>query len=111
MVNNNRKEQICPRCHKMYNEHPALSRRDNKTDICSKCGTMEALVDFLKYTNIPTEDFLKNSHSNTPEEFKFSAEQFEVERKFKAYLKQKKFDNLGREDTQGLIQKDLLLDD
>lgn len=27
-------------------EYPALSRRDNKTDICSKCGTEEAMFDF-----------------------------------------------------------------
>jgi hypothetical protein len=38
--------KICPRCHKAYDGYPALSRRDNKTDICSDCGTEEAFVDF-----------------------------------------------------------------
>ena len=64
---------------------------------------MEALVDFLKHTSaIPT---------NIPKELKFSEEQFEVEKTFKAYLRKKKIDSVGREDTQALIQKDLLLDD
>ena len=33
----------CPRCGKLYTEHPAISRKDNKTEICSRCGTEEAL--------------------------------------------------------------------
>lgn len=36
----------CPRCKKDYEEYPALSRVDNKTNICSKCGTAEAMWDF-----------------------------------------------------------------
>ncbi len=35
--------RICPRCGKSYNEHPALSRKDNKTLLCSDCGVREAL--------------------------------------------------------------------
>lgn len=31
-------------------ERNALSRRDNKTYICSDCGTMEALEDMLAYS-------------------------------------------------------------
>ena len=38
-----RKIRICPKCGKAYNEPPALSRADNKTQICSECGTLEAL--------------------------------------------------------------------
>ncbi|MAH50105.1 hypothetical protein CMI37_30070 [Candidatus Pacearchaeota archaeon] len=40
------KTQICPRCKNPYEGYPALSRRDNKTSICSDCGTQEALFDF-----------------------------------------------------------------
>lgn len=38
------KEQphICPLCGRAYNEPPALSRADNQTDICPRCGMMEA---------------------------------------------------------------------
>lgn len=38
----------CPRCKKSKDmKYPALSRRDNKTEICSDCGTSEAMFDFL----------------------------------------------------------------
>ena len=36
----------CPACGRAYQEHPALSRRDNHTEICPKCGMREALEDF-----------------------------------------------------------------
>ena len=35
----------CPRCGKHYAEYPSLSRRDNETDICEECGTLEAMED------------------------------------------------------------------
>jgi hypothetical protein len=45
---------ICPVCggYIPNNERPgaypgAISRRDNKTEICSECGTREALEDFF----------------------------------------------------------------
>lgn len=34
---------ICPKCGREYSERPALSRTDNRTEICPDCGTMEAL--------------------------------------------------------------------
>ena len=34
---------ICPKCGIEFKEPPALSRVDNKTKICSSCGTKEAL--------------------------------------------------------------------
>lgn len=37
--------RTCPRCNTDYVGWPALSRRDNRTDICPGCGTEEALVD------------------------------------------------------------------
>ncbi len=41
--NNITEIKICPRCRKVYHGHPATSRLDNKTLICSDCGTREAL--------------------------------------------------------------------
>ena len=35
--------KTCPRCGRKYTEHPAMSRKDNKTMICPDCGTREAL--------------------------------------------------------------------
>ena len=40
---------VCPRCHNDYDKHPAISRYDNKTEICEKCGLMEALWEFFEY--------------------------------------------------------------
>ena len=37
---------VCPRCDSTMTEFPALSRKDNKTDICSDCGTAEAMEDY-----------------------------------------------------------------
>lgn len=37
------KIKICPRCGKPYSGEPAISRSDNKTEICSDCGIHEAL--------------------------------------------------------------------
>jgi predicted RNA-binding Zn-ribbon protein involved in translation (DUF1610 family) len=39
--------KICPRCDEPYRGHPARSRRDNKTDICSDCGNAEAMNDYV----------------------------------------------------------------
>ena len=36
----------CPMCHKEYYDYPALSRKDNKTEICPECGMREALEEF-----------------------------------------------------------------
>lgn len=44
----------CPLCGKEYTDYPALSRKDNKTYICSDCGVAEALEDY--YKNIKKED-------------------------------------------------------
>ena len=40
---------ICPICKNKIIGHPALSRKDNKTEICSNCATLEALEVFIKY--------------------------------------------------------------
>lgn len=51
----NESKPICPKCQGFIpnNETPgaypgALSREDNKTEICSACGTKEALAEFAK---------------------------------------------------------------
>lgn len=38
-----KKLRVCPTCKKLYSEVPALSRKDNKTQICPACGMQEAL--------------------------------------------------------------------
>ena len=40
---------ICPNCGKAIIGHSAISRKDNKTEICDKCGTLEAVEVFEKY--------------------------------------------------------------
>jgi len=42
---------LCPNCNKSFTGYPALSRKDNKTEICSKCGTIEALKDYFSRRN------------------------------------------------------------
>ena len=34
----------CPKCGKKYYDYSALSRDDNKTEICPECGLKEALT-------------------------------------------------------------------
>ena len=40
------KNVTCPSCKEKYTGFPAISRRDNETQICPQCGTREALEDF-----------------------------------------------------------------
>ncbi|MBQ2639288.1 MAG: hypothetical protein IJF92_00780 [Bacilli bacterium] len=47
--NMSKEVRVCPICKKKYSEHPALSRVDNKTEICSACGLAEAWSDYIKY--------------------------------------------------------------
>lgn len=44
----NNKNKKCPKCRGQLGERPALSRRDNKTDICADCGYKEAMKDAEK---------------------------------------------------------------
>lgn len=37
----------CPKCKQEYSAYPAISRADNKTEICSLCGITESLVNWL----------------------------------------------------------------
>ena len=49
-MNEQIKELLCPRCGKLSKVPSALSRRDNKTEICSDCGTGEAVFDLMIHT-------------------------------------------------------------
>ena len=40
----NKENRKCPKCKDTYNKYPALSRVDNKTEICPLCGETEALT-------------------------------------------------------------------
>ena len=56
---NSIKTEICPRCNKHEldeNGRNAVSRRDNKTQICSSCGAREAFCDFYKYNSLPISE-------------------------------------------------------
>lgn len=46
ITENSDKETKCPICNKPLGKYPAISREDNKTKICSNCGTLEALAAF-----------------------------------------------------------------
>lgn len=45
----------CPKCGRYYSEPPAISRTDNKTEICSMCGMKEAISNWFENTNQPKE--------------------------------------------------------
>lgn len=46
----------CPKCNGPLGNRPALSRRDNKTDICADCGMKEAIKDVEKMVNMRKEN-------------------------------------------------------
>lgn len=43
-----RRIRVCPKCGCTYTEPPAMSRVDNKTEICPDCGMREAIEDYGK---------------------------------------------------------------
>ena len=43
----------CPKCEREMEEYPALSRIDNKTEICETCGAEEALQDAMGIEKTP----------------------------------------------------------
>ena len=43
--------KVCPRCKQKYTQHSAISRIDNKANICPTCGIKEALIQFIKRQN------------------------------------------------------------
>ena len=51
-----KKTRICPICGREYTDYPALSRRDNTTEICPDCGVSEALEDFFNNSNVQDKE-------------------------------------------------------
>ena len=43
------KGRICPKCKRSYFGFPAISRRDNKSEICPDCGLHEAIADWFAW--------------------------------------------------------------
>ena len=39
--------RTCPKCGKIYTDYPAISRVRKNQEICSSCGQLEALTEFL----------------------------------------------------------------
>ena len=61
-VKNIDKKSKCPICGKYYMGQGAISRIDNKTEICSECGVNQAMRDFVNFLenhHNPLEDFIK----------------------------------------------------
>lgn len=46
ITENSNNKTKCPICGNPLGKYPAISREDNKTKICSNCGTLEALAAF-----------------------------------------------------------------
>ncbi len=57
--------RTCPRCgQNRMTKHPALSRVDNRSQICSECGVEEAMMDFAKIPLTPKDRWAKNGGGN-----------------------------------------------
>ena len=51
-----KKTLICPICGREYTDYPALSRRDNTTEICPDCGLNEAFEDFVNSLHVQNKE-------------------------------------------------------
>ena len=54
--------RICPLCGREYDQPPALSRKDNKTEICPSCGMLEALFAIPAFSFNPLWKTLIDRH-------------------------------------------------
>ena len=57
--------QDCPRCLGIIVDFPAMSRADNKTNICSKCGQQEAMEDYFLGGCKPVSQWPENSNTGS----------------------------------------------
>ena len=64
MESNEVRLRKCPKCGKAFAGQPAISRADNKTLICSDCGTREALQS-IGVKGDEQEEILKTIHAYT----------------------------------------------
>ena len=48
---NKERKKKCPRCGAVITFYPAISRKDNKTEICSDCGVIEAIEEYINHKN------------------------------------------------------------
>jgi len=48
-----KKNKKCPRCKGVINSYPALSRWDNKTNVCDGCGAWEAICQLENGGRLP----------------------------------------------------------
>ena len=45
-VTEDKSYKMCPRCGRPYSDYPAISRYDDKTEICPDCGVEEAMINY-----------------------------------------------------------------
>lgn len=68
---------ICPKCRRDLDRLLALSRRDNKTNICDECGIREALEDFKRYHK--GKERKQGPHERTREQVYASGNKWAIE--------------------------------
>jgi len=54
----------CPKCQKSTVDFPAISRRDNRTEICSQCGVDEAMADHFGKSDQDYQAHFDNFYNN-----------------------------------------------
>ena len=56
---NKKPTRRCPNCKREYTAEPAISRKDNKTEICPNCGVIEALENLRSHLKKEKDGALK----------------------------------------------------
>lgn len=56
---NQKQIRRCPKCKREYTAEPAISREDNKTEICPSCGLIESLENLQSHLEKEKDDALK----------------------------------------------------
>ena len=66
VVQKGTKTWTCPNCEQETTDYPAICRRDNKTEICSECGEIQAIQDFNASTAKKVEVVSTNPKKSGP---------------------------------------------